>query len=176
MNQRTLRHFLRKMGMLWGLLIVVFTLFAVSNEAPAAHAQARIASTTYDGVLPIWATLNVGDTVVSPGRGYVMTLQNDGNLVERTGGGAYVWSSLSTGHGIQGRDNVRYDATMQGDGNFVIYCSGTCGNGFPIFSTYTYCRSNSHLEVQVDGNIVVYDPNHIAVWARTWNRNYHTCR
>ncbi len=167
MSQHTQCYFFRKMATLLGLLIAVTTLFVVSNEAPAAHAQTRIASYTYVGVLPVGDRLNVNDTVVSPDGIYVLRLQNDGNLVEFKKG-YELWASNSTGFGT----GVSYDADMQGDGNFVIYChGGGCGSTRHIYSTCTNGHSGSHLEVQYDGNVVVYDLNHKAIWARTWNHH-----
>ena len=175
MSQRAICHFFRKMVTLFSLLIVVAALFAVSNEAPTAHAQARIASHAYTGILPVGATLNgcnnsnisYCDYVVSPNGSYVLFQQGDGNLIERSGNGV-IWASHSTNYGL----GVSYNAAMQADGNFVIYChTGACGSALHIYSTCTYHHNGSALYVQNDGNIVVYDSNGKAIWAKTWN--YH---
>jgi len=52
-------------------------------------------------------------------------------------------------------------AIMQGDGNLVIYRQG----GIAVWSTHTYGNSGSWLLVQGDGNTVIYKPGSIAIWA-----------
>ena len=60
---------------------------------------------------------------------------------------------------------ARSVATMQGDGNFVVYGPGHVAR----FATGTYW-AGSVLQVQDDGNVVIYAPGHVAVWASAQHR------
>ncbi|PYC70622.1 hypothetical protein C7C46_27345 [Streptomyces tateyamensis] len=93
-----------------------------------------------------------------------LSMQADGNLVLvslRTG--AVTWSSHTYGH-------AGAYATMQADGNFVVYDS----NRNPLWASGTYPNSGAYLALQDDGNLVVYKnasaPNQNPLWStQTWN-------
>ncbi len=164
LKQQVFSQFVGKMIIVVGIVFVLTIALVLSNGGSAAHAQA---SYNYVGVLPSGASLGVNGTVVSPNGVYVLTMQGDGNLVEGYTQGGVIWASNSTGSG-----GSSFNAAMQSDGNFVVYCHGNgCKAYRAIFSTCTYGDNYSHLEVQNDGNVVVYTPSHRAVWARTWNHN-----
>lgn len=55
----------------------------------------------------------------------------------------------------------RYQAWMQGDGNFVIYGPGWV----PIFATSTAGRPGTIAALQSDGNFVLYAPGHVPIWS-----------
>ncbi|MFF7637054.1 RHS repeat-associated core domain-containing protein [Kitasatospora sp. NPDC008050] len=91
-------------------------------------------------------------------------MQPDGNLVLvslRTG--AVTWSSHTNGHSGAW-------ATMQPDGNFVIYDT----NHNALWSSVTWGNNGAYLALQDDGNLVVYkssqNPNQNPLWSTsTWN-------
>jgi hypothetical protein len=59
-------------------------------------------------------------------------------------------------------NNSRYFATMQADGNFVVYT----GDGKPIWSTNTTGRGADYAAMQSDGNFVLYNRRTgAAVWS-----------
>jgi hypothetical protein len=57
--------------------------------------------------------------------------------------------------------NGSYNATMQGDGNFVIYQPGNVA----VWSTQTNGNSGAFIVMQNDGNLVVYRSNWTAAWS-----------
>ncbi|MFD9698593.1 LysM peptidoglycan-binding domain-containing protein [Lentzea sp. NPDC059081] len=89
--------------------------------------------------------------------GYMLTLQSDGNLVlsENTG---TVWAS-----GTDGKGAVR--ATLQDDGNFVLYA----GDDSAVWATGTQGNEGSRLVLQDDRNLVVLAGDGSAKWASGTN-------
>lgn len=100
--------------------------------------------------------LKAGDKITTQNRR--LQMQNDGNLVlYRYVDGAYdgaLWAShTNTGSG--------YQATFQGDGNFVIY-----GNGSAKWATGTHVSpSGSTLKLQGDGDLVIYSSAGEVLWS-----------
>ncbi|WP_438392708.1 curculin (mannose-binding) lectin [Caballeronia sp. DA-9] len=88
---------------------------------------------------------------VSTGQ-YFLILQSDGNLVLYKNGGNVIWATYTQNRGVT-------HASMQGDGNFVLYAGTT-----PIYSTQTDGNPNSIFALQVDGNLVIYAPTPIWDW------------
>ncbi|NMO04792.1 LysM peptidoglycan-binding domain-containing protein [Gordonia sp. TBRC 11910] len=103
-------------------------------------------------------TLNVGDrlgtgqSLTSTNDAYQLILQDDGNLVLIDQGNP-VWSTKTNGSGV-----VR--ATLQEDGNFVLYNGADEG----IWSTKTDGNTGVRLVLQNDRNVVVYAGD-AALWA-----------
>ena len=56
--------------------------------------------------------------------------------------------------------NGSHIATMQADGNFVLYNA----SGTPCWSSGTFV-ANSRLIMQSDGNLVIYTPSNVPVWS-----------
>lgn len=73
--------------------------------------------------------------------------------------------SLSAGE-IMISESGGYLATMQSDGNFVVYSND--GRFRPIWSTDTTGRGAVIATMQRDGNFVLYDGMHRAIW---WTRS-----
>jgi hypothetical protein len=90
---------------------------------------------------------------------YTAWLQTDGNFVIYGPAGP-IWASGTSWAGSSTW------AVMQGDGNFVVYMSDAYAGAVPICSTGTPMYPGSHIQMQTDGNLVVYsEPGHIARWA-----------
>lgn len=119
-------------------------------------------------------------TAGNPGAHF--TIQTDGNAVIYSSGGSALWSSGTNGipngldyvsHSMSSAGssailypgqrmitaNRNYDFVLQGDGNLVLYSHGNA-----IWSSKTAGKSVSNLDLQVDGNMVLYGTNGKAVW------------
>ena len=96
-----------------------------------------------------------GGTLSSANRQYRLAYQSDGNLVLfNVLAGTAVWAS-DTGGTSPG------SATMQSDGNFVIYN----GTGTPVWSSGTGGNLGATLAVQNDGNVVISNAAGQAIWS-----------
>ena len=96
-------------------------------------------------------SLSPGQSITSPNGRYELKYQTDANLVLYDNGSA-VWAiNCWPNCNNIGAPGV---ATMQSDGNFVVYDSG----GVPVFHTSTYGNPGAYLAVRDDGNLVVYAP------------------
>lgn len=101
-------------------------------------------------------TLAIGQQLESE-NGYVLALQDDGNLVLKDGGDV-VWASGTNGSGVT-------SAAMQEDGNFVLYTT----SGQSTWSSDTSGNPGSRLVLQNDRNLVVYGSNGSSTWASGTN-------
>ena len=123
----------------------------------------------------IWST----ETAGQPGARMVM--QNDGNLVVYSTSGRALWASesaskpasgdtlpgggrLTSGQKLRSSDGTS-EAVMQTDGNFVVLTRGT-----PRWATGTSGAGN-RLEMQSDGNAVVYTSTGASRWATNSSGN-----
>ena len=73
-------------------------------------------------------TLSPGQSVESPGGGYVLTMQSDGNLVEYDAAGHPVWAAGTNPSGasaVMGSDGA---LVVKDSGGSVLWSSGTSGN------------------------------------------------
>ncbi len=95
----------------------------------------------------------MGGTLVSPGAGYQLVLQGDGNLVVYSSAGLAVWSSGTYGTGAS-------LFAVQGDGNLVLYTA----TGVAVWSSSTSGSAVTQLVMQADGNLVLYEADR-PVWA-----------
>jgi hypothetical protein len=101
-------------------------------------------------------TLHAGEYLRSPDWRYTLVMQEDGNLV------VYSVDRYTPIWNARTWNNGGAYATVQNDGNFVVYNSG----GGPLWNTYTYTQGSSVLKMQSDGNLVLYRSS--GGWA-TWN-------
>lgn len=94
-----------------------------------------------------------GQSITTPNRRYVLTLQGDGNLVlyDNT---TPLWNSMTIG------PNKASYLTMQADGNLVLYTM----QGRAVWNAATFGHPGSTLNIQGDGNLVVYANGHIPIW------------
>ncbi len=103
-------------------------------------------------------TPSQSSSLTSNNGSYMLTLQNDGNLV-LYGGGDALWSANTAGKGAT-------KLVLQGsDGNLVLYTD----SGDPVWSTSTNTNKAVKLTVQDDGNVVLYDADGNSVWAAAQN-------
>lgn len=100
-----------------------------------------------------------GQTVSSPSGAYVLTLQNDGNLVVYAPGNRPLFGSQTFGH----PGDV---LTMQPDGNAVVYDH----DGSVLWNSVTWGHFGAVLRVQDDGNVVVYGTDGTPLWWTGWDR------
>ncbi len=102
------------------------------------------------GIINKGEGLKVGQSIASCDGRFTLTLKTDGSLV-LTQGATTLWSSNTTG---------AYAAEMMSGGDFVLWSSTSQW----VWSTGT-SGGDSHLAVQNDGNVVVYNSDGTAVWA-----------
>ncbi|MGP3690386.1 LysM peptidoglycan-binding domain-containing protein [Streptomyces sp. IBSNAI002] len=86
------------------------------------------------------------------GGAYVLTLQDDGNLVLSEPGGV-VWATDTHEQGVR-------RAVLQQDGNFVLY-----SDYGPVWATGTNGEDPGRLVVQADRNVVLYAAGGGPLWA-----------
>ncbi|MEU7764021.1 LysM peptidoglycan-binding domain-containing protein [Nocardia sp. NPDC049190] len=106
-------------------------------------------------------TLHVGEELglgqSLQGGAYTLTLQADGNLVLSEPGGNVLWATQTHDQGVE-------RATLQDDGNFVLYK----GDG-AAWATETNGTEPDRLTVQADRNVVLYGRDGSALWASGTN-------
>ena len=91
-------------------------------------------------------TLNTGQCITSPKGQYMFYMQSDGNLyIYDIAHNVVTWATNTSGH------SGAY-ATMQTDGNFVVYSSG----GTALWSSGTSGTYAERLEMEDDGRIIIY--------------------
>ncbi len=104
------------------------------------------------------SSLQAGQVLQSNNQRHVLAMQHGGNLV-LVSGITLVWQTNT--HVLPSfLRPVR--ATMQDDGNFVLYSA----NNMPAWATGTHGAGGGvRLVLQDDRNLVIYDQNGTAVWA-----------
>ncbi|MCL1853172.1 MAG: CehA/McbA family metallohydrolase [Peptococcaceae bacterium] len=126
----------------------------------------------------IWATssqlmagkmLMPGGTLTSPDGALILRMQTDGNLrLARISGNVTLWTS-----GTAGNNNAY--ATMQYDGNFVIYSEnipGVARQSLRATGTSNRTPAATRVVLQNDGNIVLRTNTYSVVW----ESNPTTCK
>ncbi|WP_113700230.1 curculin domain-containing protein [Nonomuraea lactucae] len=145
-------------------LVTAVAAFTVTAAAPSAawgdpghQAVAKSASVRTGSVKTGWLwpgqTLKPGQSVRSNGGEYVLTQQEDGNLVLRNGA-KVLWNTATAG--ANGAVTV-----MQLDGNLVVRQGGK-----PLWDSHTGGQDGARLAVQDDGNLVLYDEDGKPLWSR----------
>jgi hypothetical protein len=128
----------------------------------------------------VWASGSAGQG--GSGSGYALALQNDSNLViygptgDRLQPTGAVWTrsssltdqlpnTLTAGQTISSPNGL-YTLTMQTDGNLVEYGPTCCpgGEGAYWASGTAGTGSNNHVNMQADGNLVIYNSAGKALW------------
>jgi RHS repeat-associated protein len=113
----------------------------------------------------------------SPSSEDTLTLQDDGDLVLKEGTGTLLWSSsgaplpdlgssLSAGSTVHDNQTMwsptrQYRATMQTDGNFVVYTAG----GSPVWASGTSNHPGVMLTLQTSGDLEVHDNHGAVAWS-----------
>ncbi len=96
--------------------------------------------------------LVTGQSISSLDGRFSLVMQADGNLVHYWNGHGALWSTGTWG--TQGKT-----ASMQSDGNFVLYSTAVPTVGASLWSSNTYGNPGAYLAIQDDGNLVVYGSN-----------------
>lgn len=109
-----------------------------------------------ENVFTTGMTLQPGERYYADNGNYVLVMQGDGNLVLYNGARKPVWASNTNGH------NGAF-ATMQTDGNFVVYADQARQHA--LWATGTNGSGASEFAFQGDGNLVVYTPYGTPVWS-----------
>jgi hypothetical protein len=134
---------------------------ATATKTPATTTTAKASTAPTPGGVPLTplksgATMNPGDSLVSPNGSYELIFQTDSNLVLYSGSaGSYtnaLWATSTVGKNAT-------TVQMQSDGNCVMY-AGTSA----VWTTNTAGNPGAYLAVQNDGNLVVYSASGSALW------------
>ncbi|GEM_PF-537858 len=124
--------------------------------ASTGSTQLSVVSLTDLGAaVPDGTRLSPGDYLQSA-TGYVLVMQDDGNLVLYDPAGQATWASGTAGH--QGAW-----ATLKTDGNLVVYSSG----GEALWSTRTWGYQGARLTLTTGGVATIYDQYGHPLWAST---------
>jgi hypothetical protein len=177
-----MRTALKSLGKTMSLLAV--SALAFTSPLSAETLVGTVTTTPSQSVI-----LNFNDNVVSRDGRFNLVFQSDGNLVLLQNG-QRIWNA---GTGPRFRSTtVNFNpnlpvtfvvqgcfAAFQSDGNFVVYgaegvvgaappCSNpnlTSDNALVLWSSKTDRNPGSRLEVQTDGNVVIYTPSNRAIWS-----------
>lgn len=136
----------------------------IAATISASYATPSFAGT--DIATPVAAsaskTLLPGDSFVSPDGRFKLTFQADGNFVLYQGS-TVLWD-INSVIGIPTNGYVAWRTTFQTDGNLVVYWRQGVFNEQAVWDANTQGHSSATLAVQNDGNVVIYDGNHVAIW------------
>lgn len=166
------------------MLFLALSAVALTSPLSANTLVGTVTTTPSQSVI-----LRFNDNVISRDGRFNLVFQADGNLVLLQNG-QRIWS---TGTGPRFRSTtVNFNpnlpvtfvaqgcfAAFQSDGNFVVYgAEGVVGAGPPcsnpslssdnalvLWSSRTDRNVGSRLEVQNDGNVVIYTPTNRAIWS-----------
>jgi titin len=97
------------------------------------------------------ATLSSGQSLTSPNGQFTLTMQTDGNLVEKNGS-TVVFASGTSG-------NPGAYVTMQGDGNLVVYLSGTA-----LWASGTSGNAGAFLVLSDYGTLDIDSTSYVTLW------------
>lgn len=147
-------------------LAVVAALALALSGAGVVAAQkvdTAVAATAQCGALTQGEVLSTNETLYSCNGAYRLVLQGDSNLVMYGPGDAVLWAS-----GTQ--DAFLTQLAMQADGNLVLTYVGT-----PRWATMTHGNPGAFLQVQDDGNLVIYDAAHTPLWVKGGGATFSQC-
>lgn len=137
------------------------------NKVNTATFQTTI-STAKDKLMP-GQSLTANQFLKAPNNHYVLYMQTDGNLVlYRTNANPNpkTWIATWSTFPIFKPGDVTW-VTMQKDGDFRIFSYNIYGLVYAEITSskfYNYIP-NSYIQLQNDGNLVLYSPARVALWA-----------
>lgn len=160
-------------------LAMLAAVMAMTGTANAAERPSPLLPTNNTSIL-----LQYGDLVRSGDGRFTFQFQTDGNLVLRQGS-TLLWQSttierpysINSGGFVTNFKTHACQTQFQADGNLVILgASGLAAGPNPcigkdpanmvvMWSSNTYTYVNPKLDVQSDGNVVIYDQNNRARWS-----------
>ena len=91
----------------------------------------------------------------------LVSCDGDYNLIMQGDGNLVLYQSGTALWASNTAGTAADEAIMQGDGNFVVYSS----SGSALWATGTNGNSGAYLEVQNDGNVVIYSAAGAALWS-----------
>ncbi len=91
----------------------------------------------------------------------LVSCNGDYNLIMQGDGNLVLYQSGTALWASNTAGTAADEAIMQGDGNFVVYSS----SGSALWATGTNGNSGAYLEVQNDGNVVIYSAAGAALWS-----------
>ena len=114
----------------------------------------------FPSTLPPNTALYAGDDLVSPGGGWGLLMQPDGNLIAYTKRGNVIdWQSNTGNHPGAWAD-------MQSDGNFVIYRAGMAPTpGAALCNTGTQGHAPEGISIDDSGNLNLWGVGHTLLWS-----------
>ena len=137
------------------LCLICFAYAQLPSTAYAENLGHRIYSET---------RIEQGDYLQSQNKLFSAIMQSDGNFVVYLGSDGDhdvpLWDTKTD----RTTKNVRYFAKLQSE-NFVVYKGKKAVESNALWSIGGRSRKDYELNMQNDGNLVMYDPNKNAVWA-----------
>jgi subtilisin family serine protease len=128
----------------------------VSDAGPGSPNLLLYTANAVTDTLARGERLDAGQSKSSNDRRYKLVMQTDGNLVlYATATGQPLWHTRSNGSGAT-------HATLQTDGNFVVYTAA----GVPVWHSRSDRTTADRLMVQNDSNVVLYGPQGQYFWHR----------
>ncbi len=150
----------KKLGIV--VLLIMLMLF-VADAGSTANNIIEPSSESINIAVPVvkdrlnsGETLNLGESIKSPNGQYIFRLQNDGNFVlykVASPTDKILWTSKT-------KNPYVWDVTMYEGGELVIEDS----EDYPIWSTPTGGNPGAYLQLQNDGNAVIYRAKGVALW------------
>jgi len=145
------------------LALVVVVLSLSVFVSPSAHAATAHTAYSCPGISyspgKVWHPGN-GDTVnACSSRKLHLVYQTDGNFV------LYCDSTPLWATGTDGPASSAGYASFQKDGNFVVYGYNRLGWLLASWASNTNNEGATQLALQGDGNLVIYNSSHTALWA-----------
>ncbi len=140
-----------------GALFVTFSSSGTAHAAPA-HTAVSCSGISYSPG-KVWKPGQGDWTNACSGQRLHLVYQTDGNFV------LYCNATPLIDTGTDGPPSSADYASFQKDGNLVVYGYNRLGWAVASWSSGTYGEGATQLALQGDGNLVIYNGSHTALWA-----------
>lgn len=145
------------------LALVVVALSLSAFVSPSAHAATTHTAISCPGISyspgKVWHPGNGDVRTACSGRQLHLVYQTDGNFV------LYCNATPLWDTGTDGSPSRADYASFQTDGNFVVYGYNLLGWALASWASNTNNQGATQLALQGDGNLVIYNRSHTALWA-----------